>query len=565
MFNRILLNFDSVKLLLCKHLLKSSAYIFIFSLIFTAYNTASFCQSYGIWSYADSLNIPRVRHASVVLGNGNVLVMGGLPTIASCEIYDVSVGMWRYTNPMLYPTQRHEAILLNNGKVLVRGDRSIDRSEIFDPYTETWSLTGLIKDTRDMGFTITKLNNGEVLITGGYLFPNNYIGSCEIYNPDSNTWRYTNSLNAMRDRHSATLLKDGRVLVVGGRMQGDIYHKSAEIFDPITEQWTITDSLEYGRAYHAATLLPDGRVLISGGNSNTAYADYTCEIFDTQTQTWSMAGNMISYHSGHSAIPLNDTLILICGGQNNSFWELYNYLTLMPVYGDTTLVNTMLSTVNKLHNGEVIIIGGQTFDNGSFIVRDLCFLYQPAIVPVELTVFRLDNYRNRINLYWETATELNNKGFEVQRKFESNDWESLAFIPGKINSTQTCKYDYKDNLATSGKYTYRLKQIDLDGSFSFSKELEMIVNHPRELILHQNYPNPFNPTTFIDFQIPKPNHVKVELFDVLGNKVGVLLDDFKEAGFYKIKFDGSDLSSGMYLYKIEVGDYKATKKLILVK
>lgn len=448
MFNRILLNYDSVKLLLYKHLRKSSAYIFISSWVFISYSSDNICQSFGSWYYADSLNSRRLHHSSIMLSNGNILVMGGVSDsgeTASCEIYDKSTATWRYTNPMLFPRRYHKSILLNNGKILVRGGYYLTQCEIFDPQTEIWSSTGQAKQARFEGFTMNRLNNGEILVAGG-LHGQSIFNSCELYNLDSGYWKFTGSMNTERHGHSATLMNDGRILVVGG-YGSRRYLKSVEIYDPISQSWMFTDSLNEERGNHSANLLPSGKILIAGGQNfinNSVNFLNSCELFDPVSQTWETVGSMVIRRFQHNALQVSDSVILFTGGGfAPQYWELYNFREFMVVFTSTLNEQIYLPSSILLQSGNVINIGGAFFDMGLGPLP-VCLIYNKAIVPIELTSFKLKNIDNCTSLFWETATELNNKGFEIQRKMDNKVWEIVAFIEGKGTTTNKVNYIYTD-------------------------------------------------------------------------------------------------------------------------
>jgi len=187
-----------------------------------------------------------------------------------------------------------------------------------------------------------------------------------------------------------------------------------------------------------------------------------------------------------------------------------------------------------------------------------------APIPVELTSFSVSIFDSKIKLNWETATETNNMGFEIQRK-NTNEFQKIGYVEGKINSTEKQKYDFTDANAVNGKNIYRLKQIDLDGTSSYSKIIEIDLTAPFNFALEQNYPNPFNPATTIGFTIPTTSNVSLKIFNVLGKEVTTLVNETKSAGNYSVRFNATGLSSGIYFYKLTTDNFTATKKFTLLK
>lgn len=193
-----------------------------------------------------------------------------------------------------------------------------------------------------------------------------------------------------------------------------------------------------------------------------------------------------------------------------------------------------------------------------------------GVVPVELASFSAEVTDDNVMLKWTTATELNNRGFEVERKVSSlqssvSKWEQISFIEGKGTTTEAVHYSYTDKTEKAGKYSYRLKQIDYDGTLSYSNAIEVDVSGPKEYALYQNYPNPFNPTTTIKFALPEKANVTLTVYNMLGEKVRDILVGEKESGYHQINFDASDLPSGVYVYRLNAGDFLSSKKMMLVK
>ncbi|MDP2366534.1 MAG: YCF48-related protein [Ignavibacteria bacterium] len=191
--------------------------------------------------------------------------------------------------------------------------------------------------------------------------------------------------------------------------------------------------------------------------------------------------------------------------------------------------------------------------------------YQNDILPVELLSFTANVIDNRVLLNWQTATEVNNYGFEIARKTDKANWDNIGFVAGHGTTTSFKSYLFADNTPKSGtKNIYRLKQIDLDGNYEFSSEIEIEIL-PSKFNLYQNYPNPFNPKTKIKYQLPIESKVVIKIYNILGAEVFELINERKEAGIYEIDFTADVLSSGTYIYTIVADNFTLSKKMILLK
>ena len=193
-------------------------------------------------------------------------------------------------------------------------------------------------------------------------------------------------------------------------------------------------------------------------------------------------------------------------------------------------------------------------------------------VPVEITQFSASVIAGNVMLEWETSTETNNLGFEIERaRLNDNsivnniEFRLIGFVQGNGTSTNSHSYSYTDEDLLSGVYQYRLKQINYDGSFVYSEIVELNLIAVNDFRLEQNYPNPFNPSTTISYQLPKAEFVTVRIFDAIGNEVKTIVNEYKPAGVHEVNFDASNLSSGIYLYKINAGTFDQSKKMLLVK
>ena len=328
--------------------------------------------------------------------------------------------------------------------------------------------------------------------------------------------------------------------------------------------------------------------IISGGDYGNTYNSVKV-VFDPSNSTW-----YLYVDSSSAGFPYSDprnTSTLIGSGT-----------------ADNTYINASLPFLGCMWNHNVTGTESAVFDD--------IFISDPgAILPVELVSFKAVNSGNRVMLNWTTASETNNRGFEIQRVSASLDnpvstsldnpvstsldnpvstsldnhvstsldnpvstsldnrsessgnqeWLYVGFVEGQGNSVAESYYTYSDNITAPGSYSYRLKQIDNDGSFSYSQVVSVNVPAPEKFELAQNYPNPFNPGTVIKYELPISTHVRLTIYDMLGNQVANLVDGNLEAGVHETEFNASRLPSGIYFYSLTAGEYKQTRKMTLLK
>ena len=189
-----------------------------------------------------------------------------------------------------------------------------------------------------------------------------------------------------------------------------------------------------------------------------------------------------------------------------------------------------------------------------------------APLPVELSSFTASVKENVIDLKWETKTEVNNYGFNVERRINGGEWNTLGFVEGHGNSNSPKEYSFTDNdlFAGGSKFQYRLKQIDNDGQFEYSDVVEVEIV-PTKFELSQNYPNPFNPSTTIRFSLPKETKLKINLYSMLGELVETIAEGNYEMGNYKVNVNAGNLPSGVYIYRLESSEFVQVRKMVLIK
>ncbi|MBP9121699.1 MAG: S8 family serine peptidase [Ignavibacteriaceae bacterium] len=232
----------------------------------------------------------------------------------------------------------------------------------------------------------------------------------------------------------------------------------------------------------------------------------------------------------------------------------------------------LLSTFANIESGGAWIL--RVFDDAGSDTGSVrgwsLTLITGAPIPVELSSFNATSNGNAVELGWITATETNNLGFEVERKSGNGNFSKVGFVSGKGTTTESNSYTFIDKELAAANYTYRLKQIDLNGASNFSNEIEVNVEMPSEFGISQNYPNPFNPSTVINFALPVEAKVTLKVFDAIGQEVVTLVNGNTAAGNHSVSFDASKLNSGLYIYTINAESvsgqkFSKTMKMMLLK
>lgn len=245
----------------------------------------------------------------------------------------------------------------------------------------------------------------------------------------------------------------------------------------------------------------------------------------------------------------------------NSNWEVYSYNGAQGQIVSNDFDSLIIDTGPTPGNITVYVLS-----NPQNLVLCSLNVSVDATLPVELNSFTsLVNGRN-VTLSWTTNSEQNNSGFQVERSTVTDIWYNIGFVSGSGNLNTPVSYAYEDSNLKSGRYKYRLKQIDYNGNYiNFDLQNEVIVGNPEKFTLHQNYPNPFNPTTQINYDVAVSQQVKISVFDMLGKEISSLVNEIKPPGFYSVSFDGEGLPGGIYFCKLESGKFMSVRKMMLLK
>ena len=401
-------------------------------------NSVNFTVATANFTLTGNLATARMFHTSTLLDSGAVLVAGGVDgfaydALSSAELYSPATGTFTTTGSLNTARIFNTATLLSNGQVLIAGGsdsnwNQIGTAELYNPASGTFTFTGALNTPRS-SHTATVLTSGQVLIVGGCDSNGDYItsdaASSELYNPTTGTFVSSGNLNTARDTHTATLLNNGQVLIVGGFDSNSNVLSSAELYDPVAGTFTLTGSLNFGRAVHTATLLNNGLVLIAGGYDNNGNAVASAELYNSATGTFTVTGNMNNpRYDGAQGTLLNNGMVLLAGGQDNNgntlaSAELYN-----PAAGTFTVTGSMNSTrqsltTTLLNNGQVLVAAGMDFYAN---VLNSAELYQPStLTPVGLVSIGVSPSNPSVSV---GATE----SFTATGTFSDNSTQSLASV-----------------------------------------------------------------------------------------------------------------------------------------
>jgi len=346
----------------------------------------------------------------------------------------------------------------------------------------------------------------------------------------------------------------------------------------------------------SASLSSDGNTAIVGGSGDNSYKG-AAWVWTRSGGVWTQQGSKLvgtgavggSVYQGGSVSLSSDGNKAIVGGDGDSPWGAAWVWTrsggvwtqqgskLVGTGGDDGNNSGVYqgASVSLSSDGNTAIVGGPNAN--SLTGAAWIYVTPNAPLPVELSSFIATSKLSTAELQWKTVTEVNNTGFDIERRDpyptlplagggQGKGWTKIGSVAGAGTSNAPHNYSYTDNVGSAGTYSYRLKQIDHDGAFVYSQAVQVTIAVAKVLALSQNYPEPFNPSTTIQFTVPNDGRATLKVYNAIGQEVATLFNDDAAAGvIHQVQFNGSNLASGMYFSRLEFGGKMQMKKMLLLK
>ena len=471
----------------------------------------------------------------------------------------------------------------NDGGVVITGYTKI--YDISDVYTIKLDQNGSLVWTNIIGFTFKQWGSSIIQTKdGGYLIT----GITDVgadWDPNFNTLilKLSSAGNLVWIKHfggplteegrSIVELEDSTFVVVGktNSFGGDYESLVARFSNDCELLWMKIIGGSNDDIPNSVHFAADGKLIIGGQTNTYQYGSqsFLMKLDFAGNFLWQKNYGQAGQEIGSKVINLGDSAYAFVGISSSQpiYYDNNYYVLVTDTSGESFCTNQSITPSIRTASLNIIPHEFISGTGGSIInsLQPSSNLTLDALVfcdflPVELESFNHSIEKNKATLTWSTATEINNKGFEIYR----ND-EIVKFVEGQGTTTEKHKYSYIDVVNTPGTYFYSLRQVDFDGTQTELGSFEVEIESPQAYALNQNFPNPFNPSTTISFTIPKDGNIQLKLYDVLGNEVISLIDGNLPAGYHTISLNGSELTNGVYFYKLQAENFIDIKKLILLK
>ena len=523
------------------------------------------------------LNVSQFYSASIDKTNGSGFIAGGLQdrgnwmarTTGSLQNWqEVSGGDGCFAE--IDPSGTNVFMSTTNGNIF-----RFAKSDATSPVTATTDMKpGTLTNPLFVNPFDVDDNSGDIIyFAGGTTGQNTGIWRTTNASVETPTWSFFTNSNWATGQVSAIQVStsgnanvlyygtsDGKVFRIDGANTADLGTAPTNVTGGTFPSGGYVSSIAVDPANSA-------NVMVTFSNYNVARVWYST---DSGTSWTDVTGNL----TGANSPSVRWAKMFSVSGTPHYFLATSTgvYYTTNLNGGSTTWTQEASTSIG---NVVCVMLDYRSADNTLIVATHGRGVFETTIasaLPVELTTFAAAYIGDGVSLTWQTATEVNNYGFNVERGSTSLTtgsqgitWETLGFVQGHGNSNSTKSYSFIDKNAPSGKVLYRLKQIDFDGKYEYSNVVEVNVNALNRLELAQNFPNPFNPVTTINYTLPNVSKVKLVIYEVTGREVATLVNEFQSAGKHSINFNASRIASGVYYYRIQAGDIIQTKKMILMK
>jgi hypothetical protein len=453
-------------------------------------------------------------------------------------------------------------------------------------YTYGGSWTTGVPTPVALGAAAMVACNGKLyLFGGGTTTVSTGTTTALSYDPGTGTWTNLAPMPVALSGHGAACWGDSVIFVYGGPWSGSATNLDVHYYRVASNTWgTISGSIPTGMGRRTFGYgLVDGNKLIMCAGYNTTYLKSLLvgEIGANATQiTWTMGPDVPTGYAGLSrpgGTGIFKYFYLVGGERSGGGYHdtayvfdatVNNWVDNVP--GKPLACSNIFSQVTSTaFDDSIRVFAPGGYNVTYYATFDAIACGQLLVIPVELTSFTASALGNEVTLNWRTATEVNNSGFEVERNSGAG-FVKIGFVPGIGTSSEPNLYSFTDADLKAGEYSYRLKQVDYDGSFEYSQEISVELTTPSVFVLEQNYPNPFNPSTTIAFSLAAEAKVSLKIFNTLGQEVTQIVNSNMNEGYHEVNFDASAYNSGVYFYKIEAQgidgqNFTQVRKMMLTK